>query len=70
MQYGYACTRKAPIREEWRRVVKLATSAKSDNHDHSVKIDTDKDEDEEEVTKLHHHSSLCVLRIVVLSLAR
>lgn len=54
MQYGYACPRKAPIREEWRRVVKLATSAKNDNHDHSVKIDTDKDEDEEEVTKLPH----------------
>lgn len=34
--------------------MKLATSAKSDDHDHSVKIDTDKDEDEEEVTKLPH----------------
>lgn len=42
----HECTRKAAIREEWRRVVKLASNTWNDDHDHSVKSDTAKEEDD------------------------
>ncbi|KAL4705114.1 hypothetical protein ACJJTC_009745 [Scirpophaga incertulas] len=33
----YECTRRAAVREEWRRLVKRATEPRFDDHDHSAK---------------------------------